>query len=71
MFKLLQQVGRQNNQRVQNENIKIAEVENEMNLLKTELKIMQKECKDRRKHVVFYKRVVLFLFVVVLMYMLK
>ena len=71
MFKLLQQDGRQNKQNVQTENTKIAEMVNEMNLLKTELKIMQKECKDCRKHVVFYKRVVLFLFVVVLMYLLK
>lgn len=68
----MQQAGRQKQQNQQEvENTQIAEIGNEMHLLKTELMNMEKEFKECRENVLFYKRVVMVMLVFLIMYLLK
>ncbi|GJU86195.1 hypothetical protein Tco_1293741 [Tanacetum coccineum] len=85
MYNLMQQARSQNKQKRPTDNTQIAEMGNDMHLLnkqiaemgndmhllKTEFINMEKELKECRKNVVFYKRFVMVMLVFVILYLMK
>ncbi|GKA58887.1 hypothetical protein Tco_0758200 [Tanacetum coccineum] len=71
MYNLMQQAGSRNKQKRPTDNTQIAEMGNDMHLLKTEFINMEKELKECRKNVVFYKRFVMVILVFVILYLMK
>ena len=71
MYNLMQKAGIQKQQNQQAENPQMQEIGNELHLLKTELSNMEKEFKECRENVLFYKRVVMVMLLFIIVYLLK
>ena len=67
----MQKAGIQKQQNQQAENPQMQEIGNELHLLKTELSNMEKEFKEFRENVLFYKRVVMVMLLFIIVYLLK
>ncbi|PWA46925.1 hypothetical protein CTI12_AA505190 [Artemisia annua] len=71
MYNLMQKAGIQKQENQQAENTQMQEIGHELHLLKTELSNMEKEFKECRENVLFYKRVVMVMLLFIIVYLLK